>query len=88
MVEKQTTRGIETKMFITHRSWKKHTAGLQRPHGEGKAGSQQRERQDIKHTSLLGSRGKEFCCALSKAGLVNLNQKKQGFGKKLHEGLI
>lgn len=63
MVEKQTTREIETKVFITHRSWKKHT-GLQRPHGEGKTGSRKRKRQDIKHTPLLGSKGKELCCAL------------------------
>lgn len=52
-----------------------------------KAGCRQRQRQDLGHTSLLGSVNEVFWDSQANARLVNSNQNQQGFGK-LHRGLI
>ena len=57
------------------------TACLEGLHREVKSGYRQRERQDLRHLSLLGPMDGVLWGSWAKAGLVNSNPKEPSFGK-------
>ena len=62
-------------------------ACLEGLHREVKSGYRQRQRQDLRHLSLLGPMDGVLWVSWAKAGLVNSNPKEPSFGK-LHGGLM
>lgn len=72
-------REIEIDKFITHRSWRKYTAGLKRPLEEVKGRYRQRGRQDLGHMPSSESVERVLWASQAKARLVNPNLKEWGF---------
>lgn len=91
-VQQKTRRETEIDKFITHRSWRKYTAGLEGPLGEVKGRCRQREGerergggggQVLRHMPLFGSVERVLLGSQAKASLSNSNQKEWGFGKPM-----
>lgn len=83
-IQQKTRRETEIDKFITHRSWRKYTAGLEGPLGEVKGGYREREGgQVLGHMPLFGSVERVLLGSQAKASLSNSNQKEWGFGKPM-----
>ena len=69
-------KGIEVKKLITHRSWRRYAAKLEKPFGDIKEGYSQKESTVGPGAhAFLGSAGGEYWSFWAKARLVHSNQK-------------
>ena len=76
-IQQKTTREIEIDKFITHRSWRKYTAGLEKSLEEVKGRCRQRGRQDLGHMPSSESVERVLWGSQAKVRLVNSNLKEK-----------